>query len=137
MLPAVLDAESYGRESALTCAVTRNRRVLVVDDDRPVRKLMATMAAGSGYETFEAEDGTEAIRVAEAEEIDLLITDIEMPGMSGPELIDILRKRGYLGRSLLVSGNTAAASFHNSVPLLAKPFTCGQLLKEIHTILND
>jgi PleD family two-component response regulator len=70
-----------------TGIVCRDRIVLVVDDDRSVRRLMAVIVAQDGYATLEAENGTDAIHLAEANAIDLLVTDVEMPGMSGPELV--------------------------------------------------
>jgi CheY-like chemotaxis protein len=115
--------------------------VLVVDDDRSVRHLMAVMVAQDGYETLEAKNEGEALHLAETNRIDLLITDVEMPGVSGPELMLSLRKRGLIERSLLVTGNVDAIhsfrSSHGQVPFLAKPFNSGQLLGKIHAILND
>ena len=70
-----------------TWIVFRNRIVLVVEDDRSVRRLIALLVAQDGYAALEAESGTEAIQVAEANPIDLLVTDVEMTGMSGPELL--------------------------------------------------
>ena len=88
-----------------------------------------------------AESAAEAMRVAETNRVDLLISDVEMPGMTGPELILTLQHRGLIERSLLVTGNVEAIDRVNgldsSVPLLAKPFNCDQLLRKIHTILND
>jgi CheY-like chemotaxis protein len=119
----------------------RNRRVLVVDDDRSVRRLMAVMVAQDGYATLEAETGAEAIHLAEANPVDLLVTDVEMPGMSGPELVLTLKQRGLIRSSLLVTGNVDAIDHlhgvHGSIPLLAKPFNATQLLQKVHGILND
>ena len=119
----------------------RNRSVLVVDDDRSVRRLMAVMVAQDGYATLEAESGAEAIHLAEANPIDLLVTDVEMPGMSGPELVLALKQRGLIDSSLLVTGNVDAVDLlhglHGSIPLLAKPFNATQLLEKVHGILND
>lgn len=115
--------------------------MLIVDDDPPVRQLITVMVAQGGYETLEAQNGFEALHVAETNQIDLLVTDFEMPGMSGPELISALKQRGLIGRSLLVTGNAEALdSFNGSdlaIPFLAKPFTCTQLLGRIQAILND
>jgi CheY-like chemotaxis protein len=119
----------------------RNRSVLVVDDDRSVRRLMAMMVAQDGYTTLEAESGAEAIHLAEANPIDLLVTDVEMPGMSGPELVVALKQRGLIDSSLLVTGNVEAIDhfhgMHGSIPLLAKPFNAAQLLEKVHGILDD
>ena len=85
--------------------VSRNRSVLIVDDDEAVRKLMSIMIAQEGYKIFVAPNGYEALRLAEVNPVDLLISDVEMPGMTGPELVLALTWRGLIERSLLVSGN--------------------------------
>jgi CheY-like chemotaxis protein len=113
-----------------TWIVFRNRIVLVVDDDRSVRRLMALLVAQDGYAALEAKTGAEAIQVAEANPIDLLVTDVEMPGMSGPELVMALKQRGLIERSLMVTGNIDAIDgLHCPTPLLGKPFNAGQLWK--------
>lgn len=113
-----------------TWIVFRNRIVLVVDDDRSVRRLMALLVAQDGYAALEAESGAEAIQVAEANPIDLLVTDVEMPGMSGPELVMALKQRGLIERSLMVTGNIDAIDgLHCPTPRLANRSTPGNSWK--------
>jgi CheY-like chemotaxis protein len=124
-----------------TRMMPRNRSVLVVDDDPLVRRLMAVMVAQDGYAALEAKSGAEALHLAEANRIDLLVTDVEMPGMNGLELVLVLKQRGLIERSLLVTGNVDSINhfhgLHSPVPLLAKPFNAGQLLGMIHALLSD
>ena len=102
---------------------------------------MALMVAQDGYAALEAESGAEAIRLAEANPIDLLVTDVEMPGMSGPDLIRALQQSGLIGGSLMVTGNVDAVAhlqgLQGGISLLGKPFNAGQLLEKVHGILND
>ena len=102
---------------------------------------MAALVTEAGYETLEAESGAEAVRLAEANAIDLLISDVQMPGMSGPELIMMLQGKGLIRRSLLVTGNADSidrcADYQHSVPLLKKPFSGCQFLGTIRNMLGD
>ena len=68
------------------------RRILVVDDDASLRNLLAQTLEGSGFQAFTAEDGREARQQIEEHRIDLVITDLAMPGEEGMELIRALRK---------------------------------------------
>jgi DNA-binding response OmpR family regulator len=68
------------------------RRVLVVDDDNSLRNLLAQTLEGAGFQAFTAEDGRDARRQIEEHRIDLVITDLAMPGEEGMELIRALSK---------------------------------------------
>jgi CheY-like chemotaxis protein len=61
-----------------------NQTVLVVDDDRPVRALMLAILLENGFDALEAKSGSEALQIAANERVDLVLTDVVMPGMSGP-----------------------------------------------------
>ena len=80
------------------------RRVLVVDDDPSLRNLLAQTLEGAGFQTFTAEDGREARRRIEAQQIDLVITDLAMPGEEGMELIRALRKEQPDVKIVVMSG---------------------------------
>jgi CheY-like chemotaxis protein len=68
------------------------RRVLVVDDDPSLRNLLAQTLEEAGFQAFTAEDGREARLRIEEQQIDLVITDLAMPGEEGMELIRALKK---------------------------------------------
>lgn len=74
-------------------APTRTLRVLVVDDEEPVRKFVERVLREAGYETAMAADGTEAIEIAHNQKgFDILVTDLMMPQMTGDELARRLRQ---------------------------------------------
>lgn len=70
-------------------------KILVVEDNKNLRKLMTTYLKNNNYETLEAEDGEIALDVIDTNHIDLIITDIMMPNMDGYELTKELREANY------------------------------------------
>ena len=116
--------------------------VLVVDDESGVRHLACAMLRRSGYTVLEARDGVEAERVATAHkgDIDVLLTDIVMPGMRGPELATRLRAVRPLLRVVYMSGfpdtEPLADVERGETAFLAKPFVRAALLGAIAPLAN-
>ena len=67
-------------------------KILIVDDEAGMRKLLGRVLAKNGYESVAAADGKEALRLVEGEQFDLVITDIKMPGMDGLQLMQELKE---------------------------------------------
>ena len=107
--------------------------VLLVEDEEVVRRLVAEMLRGAGYRVVEAGDGADALAAAEREDVELLVSDVVMPGLSGPQLAErLLEERPDL-RVLFISGYTAdaIASHADLAPktaFLPKPFTRAALI---------
>jgi PAS domain S-box-containing protein len=104
--------------------------VLLVEDEPLVRGLLVRLLGREGYVVLEAASGDEALGVVAAHEgpIDLLVSDVVMPGLSGPDLAARIRERQRALRVLFISGynETDAAGYgvlRPDVDLLAKPFT--------------
>lgn len=72
---------------------TPKNRILIVDDDKNVRATVAMMLAGEGYETSTAEDGFDALLHMKSSVPELVISDLNMPQMSGFELLSVIRRR--------------------------------------------
>ncbi|MCC6463924.1 MAG: response regulator [Planctomycetes bacterium] len=116
--------------------------VMLVEDETLVRELAAEVLDGTGYEVLCASSAEEAIRLFEchSERICAVISDVVMPGMNGPELLQQLRARkpglpcvfvsGYDFGELKLAGMAAVAMLH-------KPFTPAQLLQELHDLQRD
>ncbi len=117
--------------------------ILLVEDDPIMRRLTRQMLAEQGYTIIEAEDGRAALeRVAtDHSSIDLVLTDVVMPGVSGPELVLRLMDSHPDTKFLYMSGYTgelvADHSIGEGITLLEKPFTRSALLTTIQTALRD
>jgi CheY-like chemotaxis protein len=110
--------------------------VLVVDDEPLVRLLICSVVSRLGWRTLEAADGAEALAVGADSEIDLLITDYEMPGMDGIELADGFRDRAPDLPVVVVSGHETIGRIAGSRGywFLPKPFDPGGLSSVITTL---
>ena len=117
--------------------------ILVVEDEAPVRSLMTKILARRGYRVLAAEDGQHALREAGAwnGEIDLLITDLVMPGLSGREVAERLAEDRPALRTVFVSGYTADEVVRRGVVsgehvFLGKPFTPADLVACVAKVLD-
>jgi CheY-like chemotaxis protein len=117
--------------------------VLVTEDEPAIRNLAARVLRGLGYRVLVAESGDEALGVVNrhAEKIDLLLTDVVMPGMSGRQLAGRLTALLPELRVLFMSGYTANAIDDHGVlepgrSYLGKPFDAGQLARKVREVLD-
>jgi signal transduction histidine kinase/ActR/RegA family two-component response regulator len=115
-------------------------RVLVVDDDPGVRGYMIELLKGLGYEAIEAEDGQGGLAALEREQVDLLILDYAMPGMTGAEVARASLARWPDLPIVFVSGyaeSTALdAAIGDSARLLRKPFDGAALAEAVYNALG-
>jgi two-component system cell cycle sensor histidine kinase/response regulator CckA len=118
--------------------------VLLVEDEEIVRKLVRDTLRRSGYNVVEAEDGAEAMRICEGREepVDIVVTDVVMPNMTGPELIERLTLVQPELKVLFVSGYTDGRVVQrglvdSSTDLLMKPFTPNLLARKVRELLDS
>ena len=111
--------------------------ILIVEDDATVRSLFVRALIGAGYRVFEARNGQEAIALFEqrAADVDLLITDMRMPYVSGAELIDELRQRRPALKVLCISASPGT-QVESCDCFLVKPFTHAEFLLKIRQLLS-
>ncbi len=106
-----------------------------------VRRLLMTSLEGLGYRVLGAEDGVDALSVAQGQSggFDLLLTDVVMPNMNGPELVERLRARGLAPRVLFMSGYTRDVAVPIGDPqgpgFLQKPFSLQELGSAVREVL--
>lgn len=110
----------------------------MVDDEPPVRELMARTLAEAGYTVHAASHGQEALAVADrvGGRIDLVVTDLRMEPVGGAELAERLFARGLATLFLFVTGFGSAGEYNPSFgPLLLKPFSPDRLLQLVEQLL--
>jgi two-component system chemotaxis response regulator CheY len=140
---ADIDAYLASSRSADAKRTPGPSRVLVVDDQEAIRKVIAHALTGAGYEVEVAADGASAIERLRAREYDLLVTDLSMPGMGG--LAVIREARRLLGLSLpvvIITGHSTEASAIEAINLgvsgyLLKPFRPPQIVRVAARVLGE
>ena len=114
--------------------------ILIVDDEEAIRDVAGAILASAGYRVLTAADGNQAIGLLRAEPIDLLFTDIIMPGVSGYELALAAKRLRPELRVLYSSGFPGRSHHATVVPrahMLPKPWRAQQLVSEIdHALVS-
>jgi two-component system cell cycle sensor histidine kinase/response regulator CckA len=143
LLPAARAAVPQAALTVDTGAVA-NETVLVVEDEQAVRTIICRSLRHRGYHVLEAKNGEDALLVAEKHNapIHLVVTDVVMPEMSGPDLYYHLRRWYPTMRILFISGYAKgsippeALEDGSKAAFLAKPFTLDQLLSEVQRMIQ-
>ncbi len=124
-------------------AVRGTETVLVVDDTPSLCKLIVDILQPLGYQILEASCGEEALQVSNTfeGEIDILLTDVIMPGMNGQELADLLKTKRPVTKVIFMSGYTNnAIADHDilkpGVAFIQKPITRGKLTNKLREVLD-
>jgi CheY-like chemotaxis protein len=120
-----------------------NETVLVVEDGEKVRKLIVEILESQGYKILEASHGNDALLIYEKHNgpIDLILADLLMPGMSGPELAKSLKSLHPQMKVLYMSGYTDNAIVHHGIlekgmNYIQKPFTVNELARKVREVLD-
>jgi len=142
-LPCADDKAGLALETGDQVVIRRGEgtTILLVEDDPVMRRLSRQMLAAQGYSVIEAEDGKSALAQAASNpgRIDLVLTDVVMQGISGPELVLRLMDTHPETRFLYMSGYTGELvvdhGLSEGIALLEKPFTRAALLGAIQAAL--
>ncbi|HEX9341868.1 MAG TPA: response regulator [Thermoplasmata archaeon] len=119
----------------------RRPSVLVVDDDEGIRENLAELLSMDDYRTFTAASAEEALERIEADEVDLLLTDFQMPGASGVELIEAARRTRPALPAILITAfpyvyEQIDPTRRRGVTLLLKPFAAEEVLRIVARVLR-
>ena len=143
-LPATsLPAEHSADRDVEPTQLGGSETILLCEDDFAVRKVATTMLSRAGYTVLAAPSGSEALRIAEGHSgtIDLLLTDVIMPGMNGKQLSDTLGQQRPDLKTVFFSGYSADVISHHGVvdeqvELVNKPFEHRDLLQRLRRVLD-
>ncbi len=149
LLKTALKTEGTRRRGSATetpadAGAPRQRCVLVVDDSLPTRTLERSILETAGYGTFAAGDGIEALKILRRETIDLVVSDIEMPGLDGFALTAEIRREEKLRRIPVILVTSLASPEHQERGMVAGAdayivkgkFDQGQLLDMVGRLIT-
>ena len=118
-------------------------KILLIDDDEQIRKLVRRYLEGEGHRVYDAQTAENGMSVFLAQEIDLVITDILMPGKDGIELITELRREKPEVKIIAISGGgscaphlyLASSKYLGASLAIAKPFRREELIQAVDQLL--
>ncbi|MCD8563144.1 MAG: response regulator [Alphaproteobacteria bacterium] len=135
--------EPQGPEENSSKDLTGSERILLVEDEDAVRTFSQRALSNKGYEVLTADSGESALKLLENLEgkpLDLLVTDVVMPGMDGPTLVGHIRKTSPSLKIIFMSGYTEDRlkdHMGEGIFFLPKPFTLKQLAAKVKEVLED
>jgi len=143
-LPQVHEPAEFTRSEGNAAPPTpRRRTVLLAEDEDAVRELASEFLKSAGYKVLAAEDGTQALAIAEqsSEQIHVLVTDVVMPNMRGPELAKHMKQLHSDMRIVYMSGyldyNRGCGEFLDEGFFLQKPFSREMLVGKVDEALKN
>jgi two-component system chemotaxis response regulator CheY len=118
-------------------------KILAVDDSASMRQMVSFTLKGAGHDVIEASDGVEALKIAQGQGVDLVLSDVNMPNMNGLELCANLRKLATYKFTPILMLTTESAGDKKmegkqagATGWIVKPFNPDQLLSTIKRVLD-
>jgi CheY-like chemotaxis protein len=143
LLPEVQTPLDVGTEEQIVSIAPGHETILLVEDEEAVGALCRAVLEGQGYVVLLARNGREAIAIADKlpGAVDLLLTDVVMPELSGRELVEALRTRSPGTRVLYMSGHTDDAVVQHGIrkgadAFIQKPFRPAELARKVRALLD-
>jgi signal transduction histidine kinase len=143
-LPSVEEAAETAAVAPASAPAAGSETILLVEDETVVRQLVAEILETTGYTVLQAGDGPSALELLRrhAEPVELLVTDVVMPGMSGPEVAKAVTAMRPGMHVLYTSGYTDQAIGHHGVlepgiAFLQKPFSADDLTTKVRGLLDE
>jgi PAS domain S-box-containing protein len=145
-LPIVAEAETLESPEPVVEQPEKvgKAKILVVDDEQVIRDLAKRILGGEGHQVDTVDNAADALEKIKTKRYNLILLDVKMPGMSGPELYRRIEKRAssLAKRVVFVTGDVMGADTEKfltetKVAHIAKPFDAGQLKREVRRALNE
>ena len=119
-------------------------RILVIDDQEPIRRVVRRALEQDGHEVFDASDGEVGMEILESHSFDIVITDIFMPGQDGIVTLRQIRKRFPAVKVIVISGGDSTgmmdlrqdAELLGAVKSLQKPFNAREIVDLVRSVLG-
>jgi DNA-binding response OmpR family regulator len=122
------------------------RHILVVDDNEDIRSLLSLVLQTAGYEVFLAGNGNEAMEIVKNNELDLILLDVMMPGLSGLEVLSLIRENKVKRISeipvMMITAKSTISDIDEAVDIgassyIIKPFRNENLLQKVTAIFEE
>jgi DNA-binding NtrC family response regulator len=118
-------------------------RIIVIDDQEPIRRIVRRALENEKHQVFEADDGEAGMALLDREPVDVVITDIFMPGWDGIQTLREIRKRYPAVKVIAMSGGDSTgildlrkdAELLGAVKSLQKPFNAREIVELVRTVL--
>jgi DNA-binding response OmpR family regulator len=119
-----------------------SRRILLIEDDREISSTLSSVLDGAGYHVLTASNGIDGQRLIEAENPDLVITDMMMPRLGGFPVLEFMKTLANPPKVIMITANEggrhkAYAEMLGVVDYLRKPFAMDVLLESVRKALED
>lgn len=116
--------------------------ILIVDDEEGLREGLSKLLESEGYAALSAESGEQALQILQQSHIDLVLTDMRMPGMDGIELLKKIRERHPNVGVIILTGYGQIESYieamnFGAIEYVSKPFKVNELKFIINKVLNN
>jgi len=120
-------------------------RILVIDDQDSIRRVVRRALERDGHEVFDASDGELGMEILESQSFDVVITDIFMPGQDGIVTLRQIRKRFPAVKVIVISGGDSSglldlrqdAELLGAVKSLQKPFNAGEIMDVVRSVVGS
>jgi len=118
--------------------------VVVIDDQEPIRRIVRRALEQAGHQVLDAEDGELGLQLLERHPVDVVVSDIFMPGMDGIQMLRQIRKQFPAVKVIVMSGGDSSgmldlrrdAELLGAVKSLSKPFTTHEIVTIVNSVLD-